>query len=122
MDDDLFLRNVADTLKRYRNHPVHCPLVSRATKGVPPDPLNQGIDRLVRELDGTRYYQPNSRLVNLRNSGPWSNLPLREVFPRAEPGLQHRVGRQLDSVSRSDAHHAWRRGRPLAARRCLGLP
>jgi hypothetical protein len=90
-DNDLFLRNVADTLKRFRNHPciaVWCP----RNEGVPPEPLNQGIDRLIRELDGTRYYQPNSRLVNLRTSGPWSNRPLADYFRELNQGFSTELG------------------------------
>jgi hypothetical protein len=90
-DNDLFLRNVADTLKRYRTHPsiaLWCP----RNEGVPPQPLNEGIDRLIRELDGTRYYQPNSRLVNLRNSGPWSNLPLEKYFQELNQGFSTEMG------------------------------
>jgi hypothetical protein len=91
VDNDLFLRNVADTLKRYRTHPsiaLWCP----RNEGVPPQPLNEGIDRLIRELDGTRYYQPNSRLVNLRNSGPWSNLPLDKYFGELNQGFSTEMG------------------------------
>jgi len=90
-DSDLFLRNVADTLKRYRNHPciaLWCP----RNEGVPPQPLHEGIDRRIRELDGTRYYQPNSRLVNLRNSGPWSNLPLEKYFVELNQGFSTEMG------------------------------
>ena len=48
--------------------------------------------RLVYELDGTRYYQPDSRLVNMRNSGPWSNLPLMNYFTNLNKGFTTELG------------------------------
>jgi hypothetical protein len=61
-------------------------------EGVPPEPINSGNDRLIRELDGTRYYQPNSRLVNLRTSGPWSNQPLVKYFQELNRGFSTELG------------------------------
>ncbi|HWH70137.1 MAG TPA: glycoside hydrolase family 2 TIM barrel-domain containing protein, partial [Candidatus Sulfotelmatobacter sp.] len=91
IDNDLSLRNVEDILKRYRNHPsiaLWCP----RNEGVPPEPLHQGIDRAIRQLDGTRYYQPNSRMVNLRTSGPWSNMPLEKYFRELNAGFSTEMG------------------------------
>ena len=90
-DDDLFLRNVADILKRFRNHPCIAVWCGR-NEGMPPEPLNEGIDRLVRELDGTRYYQPDSHSVNLRTSGPWANLPLEKYFVELNHGFSIEMG------------------------------
>ncbi len=90
-DHSLFLTNVADTIERYRNHPsiaIWCAM----NEGVPPEDINQGNDELVRTLDGTRYYQPNSRLVNLRTSGPWSNLPLDRYFDDLNQGFSTEMG------------------------------
>jgi hypothetical protein len=90
-DHSLFLTNVADTIKRYRNHPciaIWCAM----NEGVPPEDINQGNDELVRTLDGTRYYQPNSRLVNLKTSGPWSNLPLDKYFDDLNEGFSTEMG------------------------------
>lgn len=91
VDHQLFLRNVADTIKRYRNHPsiaIWCAM----NEGVPPDDINDGNDQLVRELDGTRYYQPNSRWVNLRTSGPWSNEHLSDYFTSLNSGFSTEIG------------------------------
>ena len=93
-DQKLFLNNVADTIKRFRNHPciaLWCP----RNEGVPPEPMNLEMDQLSRQLDGTRYYQPNSRLVNLRTSGPWSNEPLEKYFTE----LNHGFGTELGASS-----------------------
>ncbi|HTV41483.1 MAG TPA: glycoside hydrolase family 2 TIM barrel-domain containing protein [Candidatus Sulfotelmatobacter sp.] len=90
-DHKLFLANVADTIRRYRNHPciaIWCAM----NEGVPPADINQGNDELVRTLDGTRYYQPNSRSVNLRTSGPWSNLPLDRYFDNLNDGFSTEMG------------------------------
>lgn len=90
-DHKLFLTNVADTVKRFRNHPsiaIWCAM----NEGVPPEDINQGNDKFIRELDGTRYYQPNSRLVNLRTSGPWSNLPLDKYFTELNHGFSTEMG------------------------------
>lgn len=90
-DHRLFLDNVADTIKRFRNHPsiaIWCAM----NEGVPPEDINQGNDRLIRELDGTRYYQPNSRWVNLRVSGPWSNRPLADYFTNLNHGFSTEMG------------------------------
>lgn len=91
VDDDLSLRNMADILKRFRNHPciaLWCP----RNEGVPLEPLHEGIDRLVRQLDGTRYYQPSSRLIDLRTSGPWSNQPLENYFTNLNQGFSTEMG------------------------------
>jgi glycosyl hydrolase family 2/Ig-like domain-containing protein len=91
VDEDLFLRNAKDTILRLRNHPsvaLWCP----RNEGVPPEKMHETIDRMLRELDGTRYYQPNSRLVNLRNSGPWSNMPLDKYFNDLNQGFTTELG------------------------------
>jgi hypothetical protein len=90
-DEGLLLRNAEDTIKRFRNHPsiaLWCP----RNEGVPPEAMHEAIDRMVRELDGTRYYQPNSRLINLDNSGPWSNMPLEKYFKELNRGFSTEMG------------------------------
>ena len=70
-DPALYLKNVADTIKRFRNHPSIALWCGR-NEGVPQPIINMGIDELVRTLDGTRYYSPSSNAVNLQHSGPYS--------------------------------------------------
>jgi hypothetical protein len=91
IDHELFLRNVADTIKRFRNHPSIA-LWCSMNEGVPPDDINNGNDKLIREMDGTRYYQPNSRWVNLRVSGPWSNTQLENYFTNLNSGFSTEMG------------------------------
>jgi hypothetical protein len=69
-DDDLFIRNAKDVIRRFRNHPsiaIWCP----RNEGYAPESLEDRIAQLILDEDGTRYYQPNSRYLNLRPSGPW---------------------------------------------------
>jgi hypothetical protein len=90
-DFDLSARNVADMLKRFRNHPSIA-LWCSGNEGVPPEPLHEKYDKLIYELDGTRYYQPNSRLVNMDNSGPWSNMPMEKYFHDLNRGFSTEIG------------------------------
>lgn len=87
----LFLQNAQDALKRFRNHPSIA-LWCAGNEDVPPDDINDSLDKMVRGLDGTRYYQPNSRLVNLDNSGPWSNQPLEYYFTNLNHGFTTELG------------------------------
>lgn len=100
VDHSLFLTDVADTISRYRNHPCIA-IWCAQNEGVPPDEINDGNDQLVRKLDGTRYYQPNSRLVNLQTSGPWSNMSLDEYFEHLNHGFSTEMG--ASSVPSVDA-------------------
>ena len=69
-DPDLFLKNAADVIQRYRNHPSILLWCGR-NEGVPQPILNEGLDKLVRDLDGTRYYTPSSNSIELQVSGPY---------------------------------------------------
>jgi archaellum component FlaF (FlaF/FlaG flagellin family) len=69
-DPALFLANAADTIRRFRNHPSIVVWCGR-NEGVPQPIINDGLDSLVRTLDGTRYYSPSSNALNLQGSGPY---------------------------------------------------
>lgn len=69
-DNGLFLANVKDVLKRFRNHPsiaVWCP----RNEGYAPVSMEKELAALINSLDGTRHYHANSRYMNLTPSGPW---------------------------------------------------
>ncbi len=69
-DNRLFLNNAREVIRRFRNHPsiaIWCP----RNEGYAPEGIEDGLATLIATEDGTRYYQPNSRYMNLRPSGPW---------------------------------------------------
>ena len=78
-------------LKRFRNHPSIA-LWCSGNEGVCPEPLHEKLNHLIYGLDGTRYFQPDSRLINMRNSGPWSNLPLDHYFHDLNQGFSTEIG------------------------------
>lgn len=90
-DTALFLDNAADTISRFRHHPSIALWLGR-NEGVPPPVLNTGLERLVRELDGTRAYLPNSRQVNMANSGPWNYRQPESYFTTLAQGFSTEVG------------------------------
>jgi hypothetical protein len=69
-DNVLFLDNALDVVRRYRNHAsiaVWCP----RNEGFAPQEIEPKLQEMIAREDGTRYYSPNSRNLNLRPSGPW---------------------------------------------------
>lgn len=69
-DEDLFMENALDAVKRFRNHPsiaVWCP----RNEGFAAESIESRLSGMLAETDGTRHYSPNSRYSNLRTSGPW---------------------------------------------------
>ncbi len=90
-DTALFLENAHDTLLRFRNHPSIALWCGR-NEGVPSPAINEGLDELIRELDGTRYYMPNSRLINLAPSGPWNHGEPVEFFTTRARGFSTELG------------------------------
>ncbi len=90
-DPQLYLNNVADTIKRFRNHPSIVLWCGR-NEGVPQPIINRGIDTLVRTLDGTRYYSPSSNEVNLQHSGPYSYQDPILYFSKLNRGFSVETG------------------------------
>ena len=70
-DPQLFLANARDTIEHFRNHPSIVVWCGR-NEGVPQPIINQGLEALIRTLDGTRFYSPSSNQINLQQSGPYS--------------------------------------------------
>jgi hypothetical protein len=90
-DPQLFLSNAADTIRHFRNHPSIVLWCGR-NEGVPQPILNEGLDRLTRELDGTRYYSPSSNQVNLQDSGPYSYQAPALYFSQLNRGFSVETG------------------------------
>jgi hypothetical protein len=91
-DIALFMANVRDTVRRYRNHAslaVWCP----RNEGWAHENLEPQIAALLVKEDPTRYYQGNSRLQNLRPSGPWSfHTDLKDYFTKHGFGFNTELG------------------------------
>ena len=90
-DPQLFLDNAADTIQRFRNHPSIVMWCGR-NEGVPQPIINLGLDKLVRTLDGTRYYSPSSNAVNLAGSGPYRYQVPAQYFTTPNRGFSVETG------------------------------
>jgi Exo-beta-D-glucosaminidase Ig-fold domain/Glycosyl hydrolases family 2/Glycosyl hydrolases family 2, sugar binding domain/Concanavalin A-like lectin/glucanases superfamily/Glycosyl hydrolases family 2, TIM barrel domain len=90
-DPDLFLANARDVISRYRNHPSIAIWFGR-NEGVPQPIINEGLDHLVNDLDGTRLYTGSSNSVNLQGSGPYNYRPPEEYFTTLAQGFSVEVG------------------------------
>jgi hypothetical protein len=90
-DVPLFLSNAADVISRYRNHPSIALWFGR-NEGVPQPILNEGLETLVHELDGTRWYTGSSNRVNLQNSGPYNYREPETYFTEHAKGFSVEVG------------------------------
>jgi len=90
-DPQLFLANAADVIQRFRNHPSIVMWCGR-NEGVPQPIINLGLDKLVRTLDGTRYYSPSSNAVNLAGSGPYRYQVPAQYFTTLNRGFSVETG------------------------------
>jgi hypothetical protein len=103
-DPQLFLKNAADVISRFRNHPSIAVWCGR-NEGVPQPIINQGLDRLVRTLDGTRYYSPSSNAVDLQGSGPYSYQNPTWYYTVLNHGFSVETG--TPSMSTLESFKAW---------------
>ena len=90
-DVPLFLANAEDMIRRYRNHPSIALWFGR-NEGVPQPVLNEGLERLVRALDGTRWYTGSSNSVNLWFSGPYNYREPASYFTEHGKGFAVEIG------------------------------
>lgn len=90
-DPQLFLKNARDTVARYRNHPSIILWFGR-NEGVPYPQLNEGLDDVVFELDGTRWFTGSSNVVNLQGSGPYNYRPPEGYFTNLASGFSVETG------------------------------
>lgn len=90
-DPQLFLANARDTISRYRNHPSIVLWFGR-NEGVPYPQLNEGLDDLVFALDGTRWFNGSSNVVNLQYSGPYNYRPPEGYFTNLATGFSVETG------------------------------
>ena len=102
-DPALFLDNVSDTILRFRNHPSIVMWCGR-NEGVPQPIVNEGLAKLTRTLDGTRYYSPSSNRVNLRDSGPYQYQPPATYY-KINRGFSVELG--IPSMPTLESFRAW---------------
>lgn len=92
IDDQLFLENSLDMIKRYRNHPsitIWCP----RNEGYAPAGIENDLATQVAKEDGTRHYIGNSREINLRPSGPWHFfVNNKDYFTKQGDGFTTEIG------------------------------
>ena len=70
-DNEMFLTNARDKVKRNRHHAAIALYCGR-NEGDPPRSLNDALNDITIELDGTRYYIPHSASRNVSGWGPYS--------------------------------------------------
>lgn len=70
LDNHLFMRNVTETVRRFRNHPSIALWCAR-NEGFAPNDLETLLATTLAKEDGTRHYTGNSRSLNGSGSGPW---------------------------------------------------
>ncbi len=108
-DAERWLANSADTIARYRDHACIAVWCGR-NEGIPPAWLNEPLAQQIKELDGTRTYEPSSTFgPHLMGSGPWTIQDLVWYF-KEHARIHYRTGHQLGSHRRCAEGHA----RPVA--------
>ena len=69
-DDNLFLANAREVVRRFRNH-ASIVIWNPRNEGFAPAYIEEGLNKMIAAEDGTRHYHPNSQHMNLCKSGPW---------------------------------------------------
>lgn len=91
-DNDLFLDNVSDTVRRIRNHPSIALYCGR-NEGNPLKPLDDGLRSTLADLHPGIHYIPNSAENVVGGGGPYWMMPLTYYATMAEyPKLHSEIG------------------------------
>jgi hypothetical protein len=91
-DEELFMRNVRDTLRRIRNHPSIALYCGR-NEGHPPAPLDAALAAAIEEAHGEIHYIPNSIFGTVSGGGPYGVRPREYYFTeRATPKPHSELG------------------------------
>ena len=90
-DNDLFLRNVSDTILRIRNHPA-MGLYCGRNEGYPPKPLEEGIRKLLADLHPDVHYISSSADDVVSGHGPYRAMPVKSYFDRAPAKFHSEMG------------------------------
>lgn len=78
-DEDMFVANAEDYLKKIRNHPSIALYCGR-NEGNPPQSLDEELARLVSDIHPGLYYIPHSASGPVSGYGPYRALPVNEYF------------------------------------------
>ena len=118
-DNGLFMRNVHDSVLRFRNHPS-IGLYCGRNEGDPPRPLDDGIRKVLAENHPGIHYISNSASNVVEGHGPYMAMPLSFYFTAgAHAKLHSEMGMPNIPVRGKRARNDARIG-PLAARARLG--
>ncbi|MGA3017538.1 MAG: discoidin domain-containing protein [Bryobacteraceae bacterium] len=91
-DNDLFLRNARDFVARIRHHPS-LGLYCGRNEGNPPDPLEEGLRRILADLHPDLHYIPSSADVVVSGHGPYRAQSQKSYFEqRSTPMLHSEMG------------------------------
>jgi len=78
-DDDMFMRNALDSVRRFRNHPsigIYC----GRNEGNPPKPLDDAIRKVLAENHPDIHYISNSAFGVVGGGGPYMAMPVSFYF------------------------------------------
>ncbi|WP_084455513.1 glycosyl hydrolase 2 galactose-binding domain-containing protein [Novosphingobium rosa] len=110
-DVPLFVANARDVVRRYRTHPSIVLWFGR-NEGVPQPALQNALQEMVWQEDGTRLYKGNSRIINLAGSGPYEWHRPEDYFTSYPRGFAVEVG-----TASFPTLEAWQRTVPAPADR-----
>jgi hypothetical protein len=123
-DVSVYLSNVKEKVKQFRNHPSIALWVAE-NEGIPAPELNKPLAAIIEQYDGNdRQYHPCSNSGNLSGSGPWTGFDPAVYFrgtfafngveksPRKEPyGLRSELGTatftSFDSFKKFIPQESW---------------
>ena len=115
-DNDLFMRNMRDTVLRIRNHPS-IGLYCGRNEGQPPKILDDGMRQALAELHPGLHYIPSSADDTVSGHGPYRAMPPKYYFAqRATTKLHSELGMpnivSMDSLRAfMPASEMWPQGR-----------
>jgi len=91
-DNDLFMRNAKDTVRRIRSH-ASIGLYCGRNEGYPPPPLEAGIRQALAELHPGIHYISSSADGVVTGHGPYRAMPLKSYFAdRPNPKFHSEMG------------------------------
>ena len=70
-DEDMFMKNAVDKIKRVRRYASVCFYCGR-NEGNPPETLNKNLEEATLTYDGTRHYIPHSASGTVSGYGPYA--------------------------------------------------